>query len=51
MRNPNVANTESSPIEDDAGSNVKEYNDELASFPVEDRKWFTCNWLFAECYL
>jgi hypothetical protein len=27
------------------------YNQELESFPEEDRKWFTMNWLFAECYL
>lgn len=38
-------------IEEDGEINVKCYNDELANYPEEDRKWGTMNWLFAECYL
>lgn len=39
------------PLEDDGGGNIKCYNDELATFAEEDKRWFTMNWLFAECYL
>ncbi|KAL7423380.1 Hairy/enhancer-of-split with YRPW motif protein 2 [Cryptotrichosporon argae] len=39
------------PIERDGGGNIACYNDELARYPEEDRRWFTMNWLFAECYL
>lgn len=38
-------------IEDDGGNNIACYNDELAVTPEEGKKWFTMNWLFAECYL
>ncbi|ADV22777.1 hypothetical protein I305_05301 [Cryptococcus gattii E566] len=40
-----------SPIEDDGEINVDCYNEELASYPEEDRKWANMNWLFAECYV
>ncbi|WVO22832.1 uncharacterized protein IAS62_004175 [Cryptococcus decagattii] len=40
-----------SPIEDDGEINVDCYNEELASYPEEDRKWSNMNWLFAECYV
>lgn len=39
------------PIEDDGGDNVECYNVELGRIPDEEKKWFTMNWLFAECYL
>jgi len=39
------------PIPDDGGGNLNCYNDELAATPEEEKKWFTMNWLFAECYL
>ncbi|KAK4685763.1 damage-control phosphatase, subfamily III, partial [Tremellales sp. Uapishka_1] len=44
-------NTVLTPIEDDGGSNVACYNEELALIPDEEKRWFTINWLFAECYL
>jgi len=39
------------PIEDDQGGNVHCYNSELETLKDEGKKWFTMNWLFAECYL
>lgn len=39
------------PIPDDGGGNLECYNDELATYDDEDKRWFTMNWLFAECYL
>ncbi|GMK57571.1 hypothetical protein CspeluHIS016_0404050 [Cutaneotrichosporon spelunceum] len=39
------------PIPDDGDANRACYNDELAATPEEDKRWFTMNWLFAECYL
>jgi hypothetical protein len=39
------------PILDDGGGNLACYNDELAVTADDDKKWFTMNWLFAECYL
>ncbi|ORY24116.1 hypothetical protein BCR39DRAFT_547632 [Naematelia encephala] len=39
------------PIADDGQGNVQCYNDELAGLADEDKRWFTMNWLFAECYL
>lgn len=40
-----------SPIESDGGGNVDCYNRELELTPDEDKKWYTMDWLFAECYL
>ncbi|BEI94086.1 uncharacterized protein CcaverHIS019_0605450 [Cutaneotrichosporon cavernicola] len=39
------------PIPEDGDANRACYNDELAATPEEDKRWFTMNWLFAECYL
>ncbi|OCF33986.1 hypothetical protein I317_05983 [Kwoniella heveanensis CBS 569] len=39
------------PIPHDGDINVQCYNDDLALYPEEDRRWSTMNWLFAECYL
>ncbi|KLT46139.1 DUF89-domain-containing protein [Cutaneotrichosporon oleaginosum] len=39
------------PIPDDGEGNLTCYNDELAATPEEEKRWFTMNWLFAECYL
>ncbi|WVR04246.1 hypothetical protein IAU60_001246 [Kwoniella sp. DSM 27419] len=39
------------PIPSDGDINVNCYNDELATYPEEDRRWSTMNWLFAECYV
>lgn len=27
------------------------YNDELATFSDDDKRWFNMNWLYAECYM
>jgi len=40
-----------SPIDDDGQGNVACYNDELSTYPEEEKRWFSMNWLFAECYL
>lgn len=40
-----------SPIEEDGQRNVDCYNDELSTHPDYEKRWFTMNWLFAECYL
>ncbi|KAL1408354.1 Hairy/enhancer-of-split with YRPW motif protein 2 [Vanrija albida] len=39
------------PIPDDGNANRACYNDELAALADDDKRWFTANWLFAECYL
>ena len=39
------------PIEEDGQGNVKCYNDELEMYSEDEKRWFTMNWLFAECYL
>lgn len=39
------------PIPDDGDANRACYNEELAATPEENKRWFTMNWLFAECYL
>jgi len=39
------------PIPDDQGGNLDCYNDALAPLPDDQKRWFTMNWLFAECYL
>ncbi|WWC87378.1 uncharacterized protein L201_002267 [Kwoniella dendrophila CBS 6074] len=39
------------PIENDGDINRECYNDELKTYPDEDRRWSTMNWLFAECYM
>ena len=38
-------------IPDDEGGNLDCYNDALASMVDDEKRWFTMNWLFAECYL
>lgn len=40
-----------SPIESDGGGNVACYNTELDATADKDKKWYTMDWLFAECYL
>ncbi|KAK8846563.1 hypothetical protein IAR55_005649 [Kwoniella newhampshirensis] len=40
-----------SPIPEDGDDNVSCYNDELATFSEDERRWSTMNWLFAECYV
>lgn len=40
-----------SPIEDDGEGNVACYNEYLDMFPEAERKWWTMDWLYAECYL
>ncbi|WWD21880.1 hypothetical protein CI109_106368 [Kwoniella shandongensis] len=40
-----------SPIPEDGDDNVSCYNEELASFSEDERRWTTMNWLFAECYV
>jgi hypothetical protein len=39
------------PIPDDGGGNLACYNEELASFSDDGKRWFEMNWLYAECYL
>jgi hypothetical protein len=39
------------PIPDDRGGNLACYNEELATYSEDGRKWFEMNWLFAECYM
>ncbi|WRT65230.1 uncharacterized protein IL334_002173 [Kwoniella shivajii] len=39
------------PISTDGDINQGCYNDELNTYPDEDRRWSTMNWLFAECYV
>lgn len=39
------------PIPEDGGANIACYNDQLAATDDEEKRWFTMNWLFAECYL
>lgn len=39
------------PIPDDGNANRACYNDELAATPEDEKRWYTMNWLFAECYL
>ena len=39
------------PIPDDQGGNLDCYNDALAPLTDDQKRWFTMNWLFAECYL
>lgn len=39
------------PIPDDGDANRACYNDELEAIAEDDKRWFTMNWLFAECYL
>ncbi|WWC67453.1 uncharacterized protein I206_101361 [Kwoniella pini CBS 10737] len=39
------------PIENDGDINRECYNDELKTYPDEDRRWGTMNWLYAECYM
>ncbi|CAD6582132.1 MAG: hypothetical protein TREMPRED_003178 [Tremellales sp. Tagirdzhanova-0007] len=36
------------PIEEDGEGNVTCYNDELAMYTQDEKRWFTMNWLFAE---
>ncbi|KAK1926541.1 hypothetical protein DB88DRAFT_508633 [Papiliotrema laurentii] len=38
-------------IEDDGEGNVQCYNEEIETFPEEERGWSKVNWLFAECYV
>ncbi|KAG8908735.1 hypothetical protein FRB99_002973 [Tulasnella sp. 403] len=40
------------PVPDDGGSHVDLYNDELQKLASSGKgTWFTCPWLYAECYL
>ncbi|WWC58951.1 uncharacterized protein I303_101496 [Kwoniella dejecticola CBS 10117] len=39
------------PIENDGDINRECYNDELRTYPDEDCRWGTMNWLYAECYM
>lgn len=51
MRFPCDARANFRPIPDDGNANRKCYNDDLAALDDEDKRWFTAEWLWAECYL
>lgn len=46
-----LVKADASPIEDDGEGNIECYNQEILTYPEEDRGWSKMNWLFAECYV
>lgn len=51
LKDEMLADAVLSPIEEDGEGNVQPYNEYLALFDHDQRKWWTMDWLFAECYL